>query len=325
MHSSLTMSNSAGSAISVTARGGMSPRGRVVAWLLATLILLAGCVALAAAGSLPITGARAQSSPATVAAQTEPMRLGGTATPSDVTGLDASIIEAAWDGPAVHLDWRGAEYARAEATFVGERVASPGDRVVRTLNVVNAGPRDGIASVTIDAEQLIPEGALNPDLADDVTLFWDVAGIEGEEQFAALLHRGRVSVAELAVPQGETVAVSVGFAMDRAVETSASLGADSTALTFGVGVELTGETEAPVIPPLPETGAAGILAVIGLAAALLLSGWALLGLRRRRRCDACDRRVTRDVAWVRRCDAAGVEETLCGDCEVAGTQVPAGR
>ena len=301
--------------ITIDSRNGLSTRGRAIAWVLAILFLLTSAVALAAADALPITGARAQNTAPANSGTSIPDRLGGIASNPSATPLDPSVIEASWDGPAVNLDWTGAEYARAETTFIGDRVASPGDRVVRTLNVVNAGPGNGVASVTIDLSEVVPEGAHNPRLADDVTLFWDIAGVSGEERFSALVPAGRAHVAEIAVPQGDPVQVTVGFEMDAAVDTSQALGAESTVLSFDVGVELTGETEPPVIPALSVTGATGILALIGIAVALLLIGWLLIALRRRhQRCDECDRDIARDEQRVEYRDGNGAKRTLCANC-----------
>ncbi|RZT66641.1 TraR/DksA family transcriptional regulator [Leucobacter luti] len=306
------------SAITIDSRDGLSSRGRAIAWVLAILLLVTSVLALAAADALPISGARAQNTAPAASDSALPERLGGVASDPSAVPVDPSVIEATWDGPAVNLDWTGAEYARAETTFIGDRVAAPGDRVVRTLNVVNAGPGNGVATVTIDLAEVVPEGAQNPNLADDVTLFWDIAGVSGEERFSALVPEGRANVAEIAVPQGDPVQVTVGFEMDAAVETSRALGADSTVLSFDVGVELTGETEPPVIPTLSVTGATGILALIGIAIALLLIGWLLLALRRRtHRCDDCDREIARDEERVEYRDGNGAKRTLCAECNHA--------
>ena len=272
-----------GTVLTVEGAGGLSSRSRLIAGVLTVILLLCGGVALAFADALPTLGGRAQSVAAAdaAAAAAAPVRL-GTGTPAGgAEALPAAVVAAEWDGPAVHLDWTGAEVARAETTFIGDRRAAPGDRVVRTLNVVNAGPGDGVAAVTFDLAELVPEGALNPDLAKDVTLFWDIAGVTGEDTFAALNTRERVSVAEVAVAPGATVPVTVGFAMDTAVETSNASGADSTVLSFDVGVNLTGEREVPTAPTLAITGT-GLLALLCIAAALVLLGVILIVVRRRR-------------------------------------------
>lgn len=278
-----------GTVLAVDAAGGMSATGKLVAAILTALLLLGAGIALGMAGGLPTLGGRAQviDAGANGVGASDPARLGSASgdraaadVPAGASELPSTTVQAEWDGPAVHLDWTGAEYARAETTFIGDRKASPGDRVVRTLNVVNAGPGDGIAAVTLDVSELIPDGALNPDLAADVTLFWDVAGVTGEETFAALNAGGRISVAEVAVQRGATVPVTFGFAMDREIETSNATGVPSTELSFDVGVNLTGET---VKQEIVVTGGAGILALICIALALLLLGVVLVLARRRRR------------------------------------------
>lgn len=268
----------ASTVLTVDAGHGMSARGKFIAGILTVLLLLGAGVALAMADSMPMFGGRANTVTSDGTPQA-PERLGTGTTVQGATALPAATVQAEWDGPAVHLDWTGAEYARAETTFIGDRKASPGDRVTRTLNVINAGPGEGVAAVTLDVTELIPEGALNPDLAKDVTLFWDIAGVTGEETFEALKAGDRVSVAEVAVQQGATVPVTFGFAMDAAVETSNSSGAPSTELSFDVGVNLTGETSTPEIS---VTGGTGMLALICIALALLLIGVMLFAAKRRR-------------------------------------------
>ncbi|WP_125098571.1 hypothetical protein [Leucobacter chromiireducens] len=271
--------------LTVESSDGLSTRGRIIAGFLTVILLFGLGIGLAFADALPTLGGRADTG--ATPTHSDPQRAGVPRADASTTAgtevLPASVVTAQWDGPAVHLDWTGAEYARAETTFIGDRTASPGDRVERTLNVVNAGPGAGVASVTLDLAEVIPPGAANPRLAEDVTLFWNIGGVTGSDTFAALHSADRVSVAELAVPAGETVPVTVGFAMDAAVEGSRADGADSTILSFDVGVNLTGETTPPEPPKLAITGAAGLFALISIAAALILLGVLLVVLRRRRR------------------------------------------
>ena len=311
------------SAIALTTRTGQSTRGRALVWMLAILLLVTSAIALAAADALPITGARAEKTAPANSETLPPNRLGGVATDPSAVPVDPSVIEATWDGPSVHLDWTGADYARAETTFIGDRLVSPGDRVVRTLTIVNAGPGNGVATVTIDFAEVVPEGAQNANLADDVTLFWDVDGVSGEERFSALVPAGRANVAEIAVAKGDPVQVTVGFEMDPSVETSKAQGADSTVLSFDVGVELAGETKPSLVPKLSVTGATGILVLIAIAIALLLIGWLLLSLRRRSyRCDECDGGIGRNEERVVHRDGSGVKRMLCAECLHADVPAP---
>lgn len=275
--------NAQAPALAVETLRGLSPRSRVIAATLTFLLLVSGGIALALADALPTFGGQAKSVPAggtDLSPAGGPLCTGST-TQAAAEALPATVIAGEWDGPAVHLDWAGAEYARAEATFIGDRRASPGDRVVRTLNVSNAGPGEGVAAVTLDLSEVIPQGSLNPHLAQDVTLFWDIAGVTGEDTFAALNTSDRVNIAEVAIAQGATVPVTIGFAMDAGVETSHAAGAGSTVLSVDVGVNLTGETT-PDVPSLSLTGASGGLVLLFLAAALVLVGVVLFARRRPR-------------------------------------------
>ena len=214
---------------------------------------------------------------------------------------DRDRIRARWDGPTVQLDWRGKTYASTEASFVGDRVASPGDRVVRTLDVKNAGPSAAVMSVALEVDQRVPASAVNDDLAQHIILFWNVDGVHGESSYAALLRGGseaRHLVAELRVARAGVTPVQVGFRMDRAVTAGRRLGHPSTVLPFNVIVRMHGNTPDPG-GHLAATGLSRYalpLAVLG--ALLLLIGLALVAARRRT-CDICRRVLAKrdGVVW----------------------------
>lgn len=281
-------------------RGDLSPRGRVLVALLATMLLVLGAGALTALGMTPITADRTAA---------------GSGGATGTGPASAPLIPAQWDGPTVHLDWTGRSYATAEATFVGDRVVSPGDRVQRTLTLSNAGPSGAVLHVELAVGEDVPAGARNPELAEAVDLFWDVAGLTGSQPFAVLLDDDDHTVAEIEVPQGGTVAVTVGVQMSAAVTEHLAAGADSTVLDFQVTARMQGD-EVPVDPtpaPTPsvspaaggQTNEAGsvrpagalavtgaqVLAVLVVAVGLVLLGWLLLVRRRRARCAECEHRV----------------------------------
>ncbi|WP_158370133.1 hypothetical protein [Cellulosimicrobium cellulans] len=328
--------------------GGLSQRGRTLAWILALVLLLTGAGALTAAGLTPITGERlptttgsgpvggpgssGSSGGAGGAAGTGSAAAAGDGTAGGATDLDGTVVEGAvvgeWDGPTVHLDWSGQRYTTVEADFVGDRVASPGDRVERTLTLRNAGPEDAVLSVDLLLDETVPAGSPNPGLGEAIDLHWDVAGVEGSEQFAVLHSEKQPTIAEVRVPEGGTVPVTVGFTMP-ASETGHRGGDDSTTLHFRVLAHLQGETgvdPAPV-PPEPvdpeEPGPDGGLAVTGshllgavlLLLGLLLAGWLLLALNRRRAaCDVCGGRVDRGDRWTVHHAEDGSRTVECGDC-----------
>lgn len=317
-------------AIPITSSG-LSPRGRAIAALLATAILLAATAVLAAAEALPTLGTRAADDRAAVGAvQSETATVGTDrrgAEPIVSGGAVAPVIEAHWDGPAVHLDWQGVPYARAETSFVGDRVAVPGDRTVRTLDIVNAGPATGVMSVVVDFDEQIPAGARNPRLGEDIMIFWELGDLTGQQSFSALAANDRVEIAELALDQDETVQLTMGFEMPHEVESSRSFGAESTLLRFDVGIEMRDEAGAggpgvggpgaggPRPPGLAVSGGQLALAAIAAAVALTLLGLLLLALRRRdRRCDDCDRDIPSDEPRITIRTPQQRPETLCSDC-----------
>ncbi|OYC97734.1 hypothetical protein [Microbacterium sp. Yaish 1] len=298
---------------SVVSDGGLTPRGRAAAGILAIVLLLALVAGLAAANALPFAGAPGH----TVGADDAAERREASTHPSARAAPTGNPLQAEWNGPTVSLDWRGVPYARAETSFIGDRTAAPGDRAMRALDVVNAGPGPGVMTVTLDAMQHIPALAENPDLAEDVTIFWEVGGVEGSRTFDALAASGRVELAQLALDRSEQTRIVVGFAMPAEIDRSRALGAPSTILSFDVGVEMRGDgSDAP--PGLAATGGQIAAAAIAAAALLSLLGLLLLARRRDRVCDLCERELSRRDARVTVRAPGGNEDTLCVECARAG-------
>ncbi|GLJ80001.1 hypothetical protein [Microbacterium imperiale] len=297
------------------AASGLSPRGRLIAALLTAALLLTATAGVAAAGALPTFGTRTTSTAHGSVAEAGAERR--SAQPIISGGEVATVVEAQWNGPAIHLDWHGVPYARAETSFIGDRVVVPGDRTVRTLDVVNAGPADAVMTVTMDFDEQVPAAANNPRLGEDITIFWEIAGISGRQSFSALAADRRVEIAELALNRDETAHITVGFEMPRETRGSRSLGAESTLLRFDVGVEMRGETGAggPRPPALAVSGGQLALAAIAAAIALTLLGLLVLALRRRdHRCDDCDRSIPSDERRITVRSPQQRPETLCREC-----------
>ncbi|MDQ1130272.1 hypothetical protein [Microbacterium sp. SORGH_AS_0888] len=295
----------------------LSALGWRVAVVLTAALILALIGALGLANALPFTGERATGS-AAVDARTGSDK-GGAAVrttggqPLTTTNGTSSVVTAEWDGPAINLDWNGLEYARAEAGFVGDRVAVPGDRVSRTLEVVNAGPGSGEMLVTLGLRERVPAAANNPQFGDDVILFWEVNGVSGRGRFSDLAQAGRLEIGQAAMAQGATARVLIGFEMPRDVESSRSLGAESTALElFGVTVDIHGEAPRQ----LAVTGSLLPWVAIYLAIALLLGGLLMLLLRRLRRrvCDECDCAIHRSDPHIEIRETGRRRRILCTDC-----------
>ncbi|QAY63585.1 hypothetical protein ET495_10370 [Xylanimonas allomyrinae] len=204
----------------------------------------------------------------------------------------AGAIHASWDGPAVRLDWQGRTgEAAAQATFVGDRVMVPGDRVTRTLVVTNAGSADGLLSVDLVLRALTTEGT-DRALERAVRLEWDVAGVAGGEQFGTLRDGPDTDVAEVHVAKGQSVPVRVGFAV---APDAAPLGSGqgSGRVEFDVVVALHDDTSPATAGGagaglLPRTGGRGVQAAV-IAVALACLGRVLLASTRRR-CDLCGSR-----------------------------------
>ncbi len=277
----------------VTVTLGMSRGAGAMSWLAAIAIAALAIALLCAAGSTPVVGAAGRGIVSDVVARLTPSAQSAAATVGGVGSAAATgpagsdpddAVDAAWDGPAVHLDWSGDGYARAEASFVGDRVASPGDRVERTLNVVNAGPSASVMTVSLDAATIVPDATRNAMLGDDIELFWRVGDLSGQQPFSAFAAQGTTVLAELATDRGATVPITLGFTMPVDVEGSRAESATSTELVFDLAVALRGETAQSALPatggavPIPLIAAGSLIAALGTA-------FIVVAARRRRRDD----------------------------------------
>ncbi|MCL2779902.1 MAG: hypothetical protein FWD74_00105 [Actinomycetia bacterium] len=216
------------------------------------------------------------------------------------------VITAQWDGPTTHLNWLGDRYTTAEATFVGDRVAIPGDRVQRTLNVCNDGPSGAVMVVSLLVAENPAAFEQDPELASDVDLFWSVGDAVGSDRFETLLAAADgTEVAHTHAPRGVIIPVTVGFTMDRAVTTGQDRAAAMPELSFKVEVRMHGDASLPSgmdsphdsdapsaarpdtngwrIPGLSATGAAVLGAAAAAVGLLGLGALALLLVTRRRR------------------------------------------
>lgn len=278
--------------------GRLTRRGHALALIVALLIVVATVMLAVAAGAVPLI---TDSAGAGTRTSTMPFVTNAGSVPADGTGrtgggLTVESAEGAivgeFDGPTVHLDWRGNPFVTFEANFIGERVIVPGDRVHRTLRLQNDGPGDAVLTVWFTKFQEIAETTLNPGLARDVTIFWEIAGISSEESFAALYARAliamdEVAVAEVQVGRGEAVAVTIGVAFGADITTDYRAGEISALLYFNVNAHMQGELDTVAgAPPLPVTGAR-VIGLLALTAALVILGWLLVAAARRRRCEVC--------------------------------------
>lgn len=289
---------------------------RILGAIAVVLAILVSLVFSMAQASATIFGTRSPSEEAPSGATGAKTYATGDAGVTSTTATEADLVSGRWDGHTVHLDWRGSEYATAEASFVGERVISPGDHVSRTLSVRNDGPSDGVMAVGLLLAETVPALAADPELGDHVTLFWDIAGVTGSAPFSDLLalDDGRPELVQVQVPRGADVPVTVGFDVPVALATEMNANAESTDLRVDVEVQLEGDTS--TTPPiLAETGtdAATTAMLVALALGITAAGLLLLAARRRR-CDECDDVIGRGVAWVARRTAAGERATLCLGC-----------
>jgi hypothetical protein len=272
------------------------------AWAVAVALLLGGGTALAASAR-PAADAGPSGPSGRTAASTPSGEPATTGAAAGAPG--AATLRAEWDGPATHLDWRGRTYATAEASFVGDRVAAPGDRTQRTLHLINAGPAGAVLTLTLVLHDPGADPDGETDLGEALTLFWDVAGGAGAGRLADLRGAGpRVDVAQVRVPHGESAAVTVGFTVPAETTGARSGGAEAPAVALDVLARLEGEAEPAAVPALALTGAR-LGGLVALALGLLVAGWLVVAAARgRARCCACgalvgDRGARRRAGWAR--------------------------
>ncbi len=168
----------------------------------------------------------------------------------------AAPLPLACHGPTSHLAWDATAYSTVELTVVGDRVATPGDRVGCTVDVANTGPSAAVMTISFLPEVRV--GQANPDLADDLYFFWSAAGVRGSERVTTVA-RGDGVVAEVEVARGQVVPVEVGIAMPAQVTDQAREGLSSTQVSFDVTVRLSQSpgSSAATSPPTstgPSTG-----------------------------------------------------------------------
>jgi hypothetical protein len=307
--------------LTVPATHRLSRRGWALAWALAVVLLLGGTAALAVPRS-PVApeggsvGATDQATGAPVRAE-EPAAhaLSGSGAGTDLSGT--GVLRAEWDGPTTHLDWTGRTSTTAEASFVGDRTAAPGDRVQRTLRLANAGPGAAVLTLSLVLTTSSDHEAA-PDLGglgEAVDLYWDVAGVTGAERFATLRSTGpRVDVAHVRVPRGETALVTVGYAVPAELTGARSGDDDAGTLRFDVAARLQGETAPAATPALAVTGAQ-VAGAVAVAVGLLAVGWLLVTAARGRRCcDVCGAVTGRGQERTEHHAADGVRSVRCGTC-----------
>ncbi len=290
---------------------GLTRSGRVLATGLCLVLLLIGALACAWAG-VPLTGVQAQSSsPLTAVPAGSTSVFGAPQGAANGAGGGTTLdgaIRATWDGPTTHLAWNGSSYTTAQASFVGDRIAAPGDHIQRTLRVANDGPSAAVLTLSLVVGEEQPEEVRNPDLARGVTLSWNVGGATGSERFDLLLgeQSRQPVIAQTRVAKGETVPITIAVDMSASETLHRNLGASSDLLRFDVLARMQGETAPGVLAQEPGgrlawTGTT-VLAVLAVAVGLLLVGTLLVVAARRRR-ERCPGDVTCRCYRLRSCGA----------------------
>jgi hypothetical protein len=352
-HAAVIASPAAAGTYVIHVGGGLSRRGRTAAWILALALLLVGASALYSAAAPLLTGAVVSppgSTHATSVTTGEPpaasdaidgtggSTVSGATTTRRRTADDPIIddagdtrltgaLRAEWDGPTTQMDWQAKRRETVVASCVGERISSPGDDTRRTLKLANAGPGAALLTVGVRVSELLPESANNPDLAQGIELFWDAAGIQGSRSFADLLadqQDGTPILAQMTVPQEETVKVTVGFRMNIDQTEYRMLAAASTELSFDVVAQMREATAAAGVVPagMPRTGVT-VIGAVALAVGLLVVGMLLLsGALLRRRCGDCGKPVRHGDPFLEHHLGAGRRHLQCAACGGMPSGIP---
>ncbi|QCB92928.1 hypothetical protein [Cellulomonas shaoxiangyii] len=136
---------------------------------------------------------------------------------ADAAGVD-DALGLAWEGPTVALAWDGTAHDTVTTSFVGSRVAVPGDVVGRTLTVRNDGPTDATLRGWVTDVALLDPAAPDVDHATgeergdfyaDLRLRWRAASGDGTASFRELAVHGRTEVVSVPLARGETTRITL--------------------------------------------------------------------------------------------------------------------
>ena len=177
-------------------------------------------------------------------------------------------IDVVW-GTTSHVAWDASEYSSVQASFVGDRVVTPGDVVTGTITVTNSGPGIGWLNVYLTSAHQFASGEVNSDLAQGIDLLWQVETLTGRMAFAEVDDRiagdgGQgLCVAALVLDRGQDAEVTFGFTMPVDVDRYAASGQPSHRLVFTVDLLTVGDVgvqpdaECPLVPDraMPEDDA----------------------------------------------------------------------
>ncbi|MDR2704058.1 MAG: hypothetical protein LBB58_06935 [Cellulomonadaceae bacterium] len=173
-----------------------------------------------------------------------------------------NYLRATLGAQTIALDWAGNQVASPGGdTIVGERVLIPGDRILRTIDVVNAGPTDAVLSAALT---LIPGGrrdsAGEEDFAQAVQFFWalaaggssggnsaGIANITGTAPVGELLADSGVFLSNVLAPRGKVNQLTVGIELPDSINDHFAGALPNFALT----ISLTDPTPEPpsILPP----------------------------------------------------------------------------
>ncbi|MDR1427853.1 MAG: hypothetical protein LBJ08_08885 [Bifidobacteriaceae bacterium] len=175
--------------------------------------------------------------------------------PPTATPNPGDQLAAYWDGPTLSVDWHGDTRAVASGSFVGDRVAVPGDRVHRTLKVRNQGPSDATLSVAIANPAAMGDDGLA--FAGLIALQWGIGSATGSAPFADVVGRSKVALGSVKVKRCASVPVSLGYSYPFDATAGQAAADGSAALTFDVALTLRGEPDpaqssAPPCDPVPS-------------------------------------------------------------------------
>lgn len=176
----------------------------------------------------------------------------------------ADELDVTFTGPTLNLGWTGRTYTTTETSFFGDRIVSPGDRIARSVRVVNTGPTG--AALRAHITDVAVSGALE----DVVNISWRADASSGGSTFGVVRAGDQMIVADLPVGQGGTLTLTLilEFPIGSTEQSQASV--EQTMIAFDVLFVL--EETVPVDPPgpidvLPPTG--GIIALGALVAGLV--------------------------------------------------------
>ena len=168
-----------------------------------------------------------------------------------------------WVTERIHLNWQQEQTLwTSDDSFIGQRTVVPGDRIQRSLEVQNTSSTGATMSVRLHLRTDIPEITNNPELANDIEVFWDIGGVQASAPWSWIQENHTddewFEISARHVETQVAVPITIGVALAEDISDHAHLGEASTLLSFHLSVTMQGDADVPLLPDLDGGGELGV-------------------------------------------------------------------